>query len=291
MDYKTTYTYFFKATQNRLSNVLQSYLKKSKKADRPFSYAINQVDQYILEQIELLEKSWNYDKLRPIIKLIGLRNRFYDKHALSRILSNEVRDEFEKLKTNTNYKYFLSQLAQMEAIQEGYLNYIDNRNYFELCYKSNDLAKINFLKIEGGYTGLDDYYEKGKEIYKWNIDSDPESTSNRNKSKVNNNLNNSLTDDEKIIIIQFMYETKVPLNRLLKASEFYRLLFLTDGLFDNKIITSKPSDQAVYRKLGKHVDIARKTERDTIENLIEKLQQLKVNSIIPELRKLLVKTI
>ena len=45
MDYKTTYTYFFKTTQNRLSNVLQSQLSKYLKQGRPFSY----VDQKILD--------------------------------------------------------------------------------------------------------------------------------------------------------------------------------------------------------------------------------------------------
>ena len=195
------------------------------------------------------------------------------------------------MNSNISYKYFIAQLAQLQAIEEGYINYKNNRPYYDLCYQTEDIEKITLNKIEDGYNNLDDFHEKGKEL---KMDTDvginieiPTDSGTTNK-KIS--LKNTLTEDEKIVIVQVLYNIKVPLNKLLKAPEFYRLVFLTDDLFDNSIIEKKLSNQSVYRKLGKHVDISKKTERDTIENLIQKLQKLKVDSFIPELRKLLVKT-
>ncbi|MFD1096240.1 hypothetical protein [Salegentibacter chungangensis] len=290
MDYKGTYNYFFKATQRRLTHILQSELEKYKKQDRPFSYA----DQKTLEQYNLqlkkIKERWNYAKFKPLIDMIGLKNTKYSKHALNRILSNEIKEEFQKLNTGSNYKYFIAQLAQLRALEEGIINYQNNRPYYDRCYQTNAIDKVSLYKIEDGYNTLDDFHERGRHL---KMDQDHGITIkslDTTDDVKQNTLAESLTQDEKVLIVKVLYNLKVPLHRLLRAPEFYRLIFLTEDLFDNRIIEKKLSNQSVYRKLGEHVDVSKKSERENIENLIQKLQRLKVDRFIPELRKLLTKT-
>ena len=97
MDYKTTYTHFFKATQNRLSNVLQSQIAKYLNQGRPFKFVDDKIIQFYETQLTDIKERWNYKALKPVIDIIGLRKTYHLKHALRGILSNEVKEEFEKL--------------------------------------------------------------------------------------------------------------------------------------------------------------------------------------------------
>jgi len=289
MDYKTTYTYFFKTTQRRLTYILQSYLHKAKGSDRPFNYADKQIEQYYSKKLETLKNKWNYDKLKPIIDLIGLKNSYYEKHALSRILSNEIKNEFQKLNLETPYKFFLAQLAQLQAIEEGHINYSNNRTYYDRCFKTDGIENISIFEIENGYNNLDDFHARGKKL---NMDQNDGIfiTANSQKKPVKDSLKNALSEDEKVTVLQVLFDSNVPINKLLTAPEFYRLCYLSSELFDDRIINEKLANYSVYRKLGQHINISKNTERKKIEELIRKLEKLKVISFLPELRKLLLKT-
>ncbi len=290
MDYKTTYTYFFKATQRRLSNVLQSQISKYQNQGRPFKYVNPQILGLYESRLDEIKQKWNYKELKPFIDIIGEKKTYYTTHALRGILSIEVKDEFEKLELEIPYKHFIARIAQLQAIDEGFINYSNNWPYFDRCYQTNAIEKITLYKIEDGYNNLDDFHERGRLL---KMDDDPGITVQSVKTIDNtkqNTLSKSLTQDEKILIVKVLYKLNVPVQRLINPPEFYRLIFLTEDLFDNRIIDKKLSNQSVYRKLGEHVDVSKESERENIENLIHKLQRLKVDGFIPELRKLLTKT-
>ena len=290
MDYKTTYTHFFRTTQDRLSKVLQFQISEYLNQGRPFTFVDNKINQFCEAKITDIKERWNYKAVKPIIDMIGLRKSYHLKYALSKILSNEVKEEFEKLELEMNYKHFIAQLAQLQAIDEGYINYRNNLPYFNRCYQTNAIEKINLHKIEDGYDNLDDFHERGRLLKMYQDPGITIKSLNATDDTKQNTLAESLTQDEKILIVKVLYNLKVPVQRLIKAPEFYRLIFLTKDLFDNRIIDKKLSNQSVYRKLGEHIDVSKDSERKNIENLIHKLQRLKVDGFIPELRMLLTRT-
>lgn len=289
MDYKTTYTYHFKTTQSRITSLIQNKLKVNKRLDRSFQLIDEKLETFYIKQLDILKDSLDYNQLKPFINKIGVRSDYYKKHTLSKILSNEIKEDFEKLNNDKPYKKFIAEIAQMKAVEDGFYNYKNNRPYFDLCYKADDIEYIGVERLESGYTGSDHFYELQEKIYP--VKSKSFSTKKNNSNSQNTKtLEQLLSVDEKVIIIQVIYNLKVPLNKLLPASEFYRLEYLTSGLFDDRMINHDISNYGIYRKLGKHVDLSEKSTRNTIDNLIKKLEKLKVNTFIPELRKLLTKT-
>ena len=150
MDYKTTYTYFFKTTQRRLSNVLQSQISKYQNQGRPFKYVNPRILGLYESRLAEINEKWNNKELKPFIDIIGEKKTYHTTHALRGVLSTEVKDEFEKLELEIPYKHFIARLAQLQAIDEGFINYSNNWPYFDRCYQTNAIEKITLYKIEDG---------------------------------------------------------------------------------------------------------------------------------------------
>jgi hypothetical protein len=284
MDYKTTYTYFFKTTQNRLSYILQSQLSIYLEQGRSFTFVDNKILQFYETKLADLKQRWSYNELKPIIDMIGLRNSYYSKHALSRILSNEIKDEFEKLELNINYKYFIAQLAQLKAIDEGYINYRNNRPYVDRCYQTDGIEKITLHKIEDGYNNLDDFHERGKKLKMAEEIGILIQPTDETEEKPNSS--DYLEPLEKIILLRVLFKIKRPIQEFMPLSEFARLMYLTSDAFDEEIYNGKIADYGPYRKLGDHIDFSESKVKESIKILIRKLKDKQVHRISNELRKL-----
>lgn len=286
MDYKTTYTHFFKSTQNRLSNVLQSQLLKYQKQGRPFKYVNPRILGLYESRLAEIKEKWNYKELKPIIEIIGLKKTYYLKHALRGILSIEVKEEFEKLELEIPYKHFIAQLAQLQAIDEGFINYSNNWPYFDRCYQTNAIEKITLYKIEDGYNNLDDFHERGKKL---KMDSDIGIIIAPTDNQVVNTPGSAdfLEPFEKVIILRTLFNLKTPVQDTMHLSEFARLMYLTSGVFDENIYNAKKiGDYGPYRKLGDHINTNDEKVKNSIKALLRKLKSKQVPTISSELRKL-----
>ena len=291
MDYKTTYTYHFKTTQSRITSLIQNKLKVNKRLDRSFQLIDEKLETFYSKQLDILKDSLDYNQLKPFINKIGVRSDYYKKHTLSKILSNEIKEDFEKLNNDKPYKKFIAEIAQMKAVEDGFYNYKNNRPYFDLCYKTDGIEKITVKEITGGYTGLEDYDQRHEQVYPKKYKSSPKSTINPKESNKENFLQDTLTEKEKILLLSTIFSLDVPIKKLLKKTEFVRVMYLTSGLYDDSVFDPKITNDDKYRLLGNHTEVSIAKERENIKSLISNLEKMKVKSIIPELRKLLIKTI
>jgi len=197
-----------------------------------------------------------------------------------------VKEEFEKLELEIPYKHFIAQLAQLQAIDEGFINYSNNWPYFERCYQTNGIEKITLHKIEDGYNNLDDFHDRGKKL---KMDSDIGISLPPPDNQTDNSpgLSDYLEPDEKIIILRTLFNLKTPVQDTMHLSEFARIMYLTSDVFDENIYKAKKiGDYGPYRKLGGHINTNDEKVKNAIKALLGKLKSKQVPTISSELRKL-----
>jgi len=293
MDYKSTYYYFFNKTQDILSLKLRNYLIRECHKGRSFSLLEPKIIETFDKKIDTYKIRSSADKFESSIKLINQKDKYYSKNAIAKILSNEIKEEYLQLPYNSEYRSFLSQLAITKAVLEAQENYTINSTYFSLLYKTDGIEEIHLKKIPGTYTSLKDYNDRHDKFYKIKSDNNSKPSTNRNKNpEADLNYSNSiLNKNEKLLLLGILFSKQQPISQVMSLSEYAKVMNLVSDGIDDKILEKPPSNVYSYTQLHKYSQMDPKdhTKNDLFQ-LILKLKNLKIKSLLGDAQKLLSKT-
>lgn len=290
MDYRNTYSYFLNATESRLNAFVKNQLIKSKKKGRSFQFIDALIEKEFKARKAKRKNPWG-DTLDEVNKLITFKRNYYEKYALQRILSNEALAAFEKHYSKKNYRKFLAFLGMETGLENSYYHYGLNRDYTEVLYKADELSFFTLREIPGGYSGLEHYYKVKTMVYgKDKVVDQLIDIETRKKTKHPLEDHNSpiLDNDEKLYLLNLLFNYPVSLEKGYSFTEFARLMHLTSSSMDKKILSKTAGKVYTYQKLTEGIDMKKAegiNNKIFIEDLIAKISELELPETLRILQK------
>ena len=160
MDYEKIYEDFYSKYYTKAEFLIKRFLIKRKSQKRTFGITMNEVNQYLYNDIinnHNLDKNENLQKLH---RIFCKRLSIYEIDQVQEIFANDIKAAFDKiiiseLPTDYNYTKFIKETAIIEVTNEILRLVSNNSRLLEMFYKSNEFDEFEIRYYKD--LSLEDY--------------------------------------------------------------------------------------------------------------------------------------
>lgn len=160
MDYEKIYEDFYSKYYTKAEFLIKRFLIKRKSQKRTFGITMNEVNQYLYNDIinnHNLDKNENLQKLH---RIFCKRHSIYEIDQVQEIFANDIKAAFDKiiiseLPTDYNYTKFIKETAIIEVTNEILRLVSNNSRLLEMFYKSNEFDEFEIRYYKD--LSLEDY--------------------------------------------------------------------------------------------------------------------------------------
>lgn len=153
MDYQKHYEFFYSKYYKKAELLIQSFLIKRKSQKKTFSNSINDVSNYLYNEIitnSNLSKSRNLTKLHD---LFNKRHTIYEENPIQEIFANDIKLAFDEisiseLPLNYNYPKFIKDVALIEVATEVGRLVSNNSRLLDMFFKLDDFTGFEIRQHE-----------------------------------------------------------------------------------------------------------------------------------------------
>jgi hypothetical protein len=311
MDYLKVYNHFYQKAFTISRRMVMAEMKKAKAKKRPFTSIHNKISKELYDYYKVNYTDRLSSKFKGAYNIFQNRYEFYDgtvQEVISFVLDDEVMVDFTSQNPLDDYRGFIIDLAVESSLKEVQRHFSNYRDFYELIYDLNKYEYFYFKDFEGiTYRGSDEYQvmkdikypsriEERKEPLKC-IDSENTMDIHEKKPLKKSTLDNDsttldefevFTDDEKFLIINILITNK---NLDIGMVEYMKLIRIAGSYEDVSIFNSSPTNSTSYAKVNKGLGYSNSVDnkKKLLKGIIDKLTSLKLKSIIPTLKLMLLK--
>jgi len=160
MNYEKIYEDFYSKSFDRMELIIKNFFIKRRSRKRFFVDSINEVSRYFSNDFKSKYNLHNNNDLKNINLIFHNRFSAYTSDATAEILENEIKSEYDKIKTaelpaGYNYVKFIKEMALIEAAKEISRLLMVNSRLLSMFFELNKFDEFEIR--EQGNLCLDDY--------------------------------------------------------------------------------------------------------------------------------------
>lgn len=147
MDYENIYESFYSKYYTKAEFLIKSFLIKRKSQKKTFGITINEVNQYLSNDIVNNHNLYKNENLQKLHHTFCKRYSIYEIDQVQEIFANDIKNGFDKiiiseLPTDYSYTKFIKETAIIEVANEILRLVSNNSQLFEMFYKSNEFNEF-----------------------------------------------------------------------------------------------------------------------------------------------------
>ena len=147
MGYENIYESFYSKYYTKAEFLIKSFLIKRKSQKKTFGITINEVNQYLNNDVINNHNLYKNENLQKLHQTFCKRYSIYEIDQVQEIFANDIKNGFDKINTSelpTDYSYikFIKETAIIEVANEISRLVSNNSQLLEMFYKSNEFNEF-----------------------------------------------------------------------------------------------------------------------------------------------------
>lgn len=295
MDYKELHAHYYDPSFQYYENWIKEKLIEFKREGRTYFSAEDKIRPILLNKYSSIPPGHQKPFYFEISRIFEDRDDYYSNNSIRKILSNEIKDLYDKNEglNNKSYELFLPSFAKFQGIYDAYNFYKRITNIVKYYYDRDELHKfklepVKHYKEHSQYfdllqSNISNYDQLDKDQIELNHDgkfcyNGEEKTQEMvdKEFKVNSIIDSPLPildNDEKLLLIHYLIRAK-----LLEDIDKMKILALLDTPpIDISIFKEKSRENRQYNIINKGYDyFGKKTGLKLLVSLYDQVEYLKI---------------